>query len=526
MPFLFIQGFIMSGFIKRKLFVILFAVVFIFCIITSTMFTSAKDIMVFNLSKNSNFVLINDNLMLSDFSENQLNIDGVSHKDIDYSYKFEQTVNGVTFSKNGFCIYNMIDSDEDNNNIYNFKTYKYNGDYYYESSLNLDFHLNNKNFAIDDNFAFYVSNCENDNTIYKITNNYRLNKVIHADGIIDQLFYFNGKVYAVCNSRIYLIDNDKLKAVYSTDKITTPVTITGSNTLTDGSGKVFDIQDNGFILVADFNSNNNLCLKTENHYLYFNGNQALGNKITNSDIGVEYTFGFDVVEAYYIDSYIYAIGIKDDKYIVEYLQDNELNIVENDSSKPSTLPNTEDDITANVTEPSPTQVTSNSTEPITEETNKTEPVTDIPANPTTSTTLSPTEKTSEPNTITSNKYTINQGVISNIQTGTTVAEFKKSFNFAGDIIILKKNNNTKNSGYVGTGMKAVFNGTTSTTYTLCVFGDLTGEGNVNSLDVNKMFDFLLNIKEPTAVEFISGDINHDGKLSNVDLLLLSRLTKQ
>ena len=60
-------------------------------------------------------------------------------------------------------------------------------------------------------------------------------------------------------------------------------------------------------------------------------------------------------------------------------------------------------------------------------------------------------------------------------------------------------------------------------FTFIVRGDVTGEGNVNSRDEGLLFKHLLGQQKLNGVYKIAADINRDKKISNADLVLLSRI---
>ncbi|MDD6847980.1 MAG: dockerin type I domain-containing protein [Oscillospiraceae bacterium] len=108
-----------------------------------------------------------------------------------------------------------------------------------------------------------------------------------------------------------------------------------------------------------------------------------------------------------------------------------------------------------------------------------------------------------------------------VDKGTTVAKFKSSISYVGyDAVFSKK------SGNIGTNNTVTFsrNGNSST-YIFIVLGDLTGEGNVNSRDIYEIFGHLLYDKNLVKPFTISADLNCDNKISNIDLVMLARMSE-
>lgn len=107
-----------------------------------------------------------------------------------------------------------------------------------------------------------------------------------------------------------------------------------------------------------------------------------------------------------------------------------------------------------------------------------------------------------------------------IEQGTTIAKFKKNKKYKGFIISFRE----KESGVIGTGMNVTIKNDKSLyTYTTIVRGDVTGEGNVNSRDINEMFAHLLEDKKLQAPYRLAGDLNKDGSISNTDLVLVTKI---
>jgi len=117
--------------------------------------------------------------------------------------------------------------------------------------------------------------------------------------------------------------------------------------------------------------------------------------------------------------------------------------------------------------------------------------------------------------------------IRGISPQTTVAQFKKNMQYNGyNVKFYKYGGNEITSGYVGTATVAKFyNNNISYEYELCIGGDLTGEGNVNSRDKNMMFDYLLNEVSFTGVFLDCADLDNSNSIDTIDLILLLRMIK-
>lgn len=104
--------------------------------------------------------------------------------------------------------------------------------------------------------------------------------------------------------------------------------------------------------------------------------------------------------------------------------------------------------------------------------------------------------------------------------GLTISAFKSRISYNGYNISF----GNRKSGKIRTNMEVAFTkGKHLKSYKFIVKGDVTGEGNVNTKDENAMFDHLLGIKELKSVYKTAGDFNFNNKLTNTDLLSLSKM---
>ena len=116
--------------------------------------------------------------------------------------------------------------------------------------------------------------------------------------------------------------------------------------------------------------------------------------------------------------------------------------------------------------------------------------------------------------------------ITGISSGTTVAQFRSNIRYSGYSLAIHRDNEVRKSGNVGTAMTAVFTSSNdSLTFELAVDGDLTGEGNRNSRDLNLLMDYLIGAAQFNGVYEIAADISGDHIVDVVDLALLKSHTK-
>lgn len=114
--------------------------------------------------------------------------------------------------------------------------------------------------------------------------------------------------------------------------------------------------------------------------------------------------------------------------------------------------------------------------------------------------------------------------VTGISPSTTIAQIKASISYSGCTLqFTDSNGGVKTSGTIGTGGAVNFCGSGKTlTYTIIIYGDLTGEGNVNSNDKNRLYDHLLGSSVLRGEELEAADINDDGCADLRDLVALSQ----
>ena len=125
----------------------------------------------------------------------------------------------------------------------------------------------------------------------------------------------------------------------------------------------------------------------------------------------------------------------------------------------------------------------------------------------------------------SSLYSIDRehGWIYGLSPSTSAAAFRGNLSGEGEFTLLR-NQQVISSGNAGTGMVIQLSqdGVVSDTLTLIVYGDVSGEGNVNTLDFRTLRDHLLE-KEGLAGPFLqAADINHDKQVNTLDLLALEQ----
>ncbi|MCQ4021577.1 MULTISPECIES: dockerin type I domain-containing protein [unclassified Ruminococcus] len=127
--------------------------------------------------------------------------------------------------------------------------------------------------------------------------------------------------------------------------------------------------------------------------------------------------------------------------------------------------------------------------------------------------------------ITSDLYTIDNSAmtVTGIKPQTTIAVFKTNIDYSDYKAVFRNyDGKTRTSGNVGTGFTAEFTGADKKSYTLIVSGDLTGEGNVNSLDVRSYMRCLCGKAQLDFPFKAALDINGDSECDVLDLLVAAK----
>lgn len=122
-------------------------------------------------------------------------------------------------------------------------------------------------------------------------------------------------------------------------------------------------------------------------------------------------------------------------------------------------------------------------------------------------------------------YTLSESERVYIPLSETISKVKDKLNLSGYNIEFKNYaGKAITSGKLGTGSVAIFSKDGKTAeFTFIVKGDVTGEGNANSRDVDCMYNHILGKSSLSEINAKAADINNDGVVDTLDLLLLSKM---
>ena len=299
------------------------------------------------------------------------------------------------------------------------------------------------------------------------------------------------------------------------------------NLIISDDNKVYDIsQENKATLICDMPFDSNQCL-FKNYILYEDTDSTI--KCFDRDTqNVTHTITLDgdikALSSCKIDGENKAIALleKDNKIFIHEVQEMDLKVIEKEPDTPT--PDKPDDpiVDPDIKDPDDPGKDPNIKDP--DDQNK-DPEDEDPNDPK----IDDNNQDLISGEITSNIYNIDKTnhFILGVQAGTTIANFKKNVSFDENYTLKFKNYLDKDikSGKLGTGSSVRFYLGEDLIYEfkIVVFGDLTGEGNINSRDVNVLYKYLFNEIELENEYLIAADINQDGVVNTLDLLLLTRM---
>ncbi len=108
-------------------------------------------------------------------------------------------------------------------------------------------------------------------------------------------------------------------------------------------------------------------------------------------------------------------------------------------------------------------------------------------------------------------------IITGVEPKTTFTKFCKILNDKDAVLL------TAGHTYVGTGTEVMLSD--GITYTILIYGDLTGEGNINSRDVRVLKEYLLDNGDIDDIYFYAADVISDGEVDLKDLTAIYRYSK-
>lgn len=327
---------------------------------------------------------------------------------------------------------------------------------------------NNTDISVDSAGRIYLVNNKNYVSIYNSKGQF----IRTTDRAYVSVIQCGGKIYAVNSSRIYVLgaNSDNRLCDYYTGNTIYAVS---DKYIADTEGNVFDINSRKRILSLGLNKNYSIA-EGSKYILALNGNTVSAYSKSDGAFVSSYTLGFTPFALYADGKNVYVLksGGFAFKTISQKVFEVQSNTQETQGSI-STDSSAKSDSTSSV-------LNSN---------------------------------------ISFGSYKVS-GRFIYVDAQTKRTDFKSAISYDGYDLKFSK------STGLGTGTKATFTKDSKTyTYTFIVMGDLTGTGRINSRDIEVMFNCLFGIDKVSGAYKIAADMNGDGKLSNVDLVMLDRKTK-
>lgn len=121
-------------------------------------------------------------------------------------------------------------------------------------------------------------------------------------------------------------------------------------------------------------------------------------------------------------------------------------------------------------------------------------------------------------------YKISNDKITGVAPGTDVASFVKNLGAAGcDVKVYKSDGKTMNDGTVGTSnIVKVSQGSQTYNYTVLIYGDVSGDGEITALDLLKVQKHLTGAGTLSGIYLEAANVKKSGNVSALDLLKLQK----
>ena len=111
------------------------------------------------------------------------------------------------------------------------------------------------------------------------------------------------------------------------------------------------------------------------------------------------------------------------------------------------------------------------------------------------------------------------GLVANLNPGTSVDSIKNSISGAGGSVYVTDANGNEVNGNIGTGYRIVVNGEV---LLAVIYGDASGDGEINALDLLKIQKNILGTVQLNGVHAHAADVSHDGQINALDLLKVQK----
>lgn len=122
----------------------------------------------------------------------------------------------------------------------------------------------------------------------------------------------------------------------------------------------------------------------------------------------------------------------------------------------------------------------------------------------------------------SSGYRYESGYISNIEVGTSVSDLKSNLESKGVSVAVLNESGAVVDDTVKTGYKVTISGTTTETLEVVIYGDVSGDGEINALDLLKVQKDILGSSKLKGAYKKAADVSKDGTINALDLLKIQK----
>ena len=117
----------------------------------------------------------------------------------------------------------------------------------------------------------------------------------------------------------------------------------------------------------------------------------------------------------------------------------------------------------------------------------------------------------------------NNSYITNIGINKNIDSFKKEFDSKISVTVKNQDNSLKTSGFIGTNDIISFkNNNEEINYRTVIYGDINGDGKINTLDLLIIQKQILNLRTLSTFEYIAADVSRDKIVNTLDLLKVQK----
>ena len=122
----------------------------------------------------------------------------------------------------------------------------------------------------------------------------------------------------------------------------------------------------------------------------------------------------------------------------------------------------------------------------------------------------------------SSGYRYETGFISNIEVGTSVSDLKGNLESKGVSVVITDPSGNVVDDTLKTGYKATISGNTIETLEIVIYGDASGDGEINALDLLKVQKDILGTSKLSGAYKKAADASKDGTINALDLLKIQK----